>query len=95
MLLKTRQADSARSPFTQNTSTAMPSVTESPKRLYLFGYPVAHSASPAFQNECFKNLGIPHHFTTWSTSKIDKQMLDEIRSDESGGAASVVAVSCV
>jgi shikimate 5-dehydrogenase len=65
----------------------MPSAADSPKRLYLFGYPVAHSASPAFQNECFKNLGIPNTFTTWSTSKIDKQMLDEIRSDESGGAA--------
>jgi quinate dehydrogenase len=57
-------------------------------RFHLFGFPIAHSAAPAFHNECFNNLGLPqHHFNVWSTSKTTDEMLEEIRSDESGGAA--------
>jgi shikimate 5-dehydrogenase len=57
-------------------------------RFHLFGFPIGHSAAPAFHNECFNNLGLPqHHFRVWSTSKITGEMLKEIKSDESGGAA--------
>ncbi|KAF5317943.1 hypothetical protein D9619_012213 [Psilocybe cf. subviscida] len=56
-------------------------------RLHLFGFPIAHSAAPAFHNECFKHLGLPHRFALWSTSTINQEMLDEMRSDGFGGAA--------
>ncbi|THU89351.1 hypothetical protein K435DRAFT_761179 [Dendrothele bispora CBS 962.96] len=65
------------------------SSTDSPdgKSFRLFGYPLAHSASPAFHNEIFKAMGTDKHYSIYSTSKVIPGMLDEIRSDNLGGAA--------
>ncbi len=60
---------------------------ESSKRFHLFGYPIAHSAAPAFHNACFDGLGHAHQFACWSTSRITQGMLDEIHSEAAGGAA--------
>lgn len=66
-------------------STALDSA--SGKRFHLFGYPIAHSATPAFHNACFDGLGRAHRFACWSTSAITQEMLDEIHSEAAGGAA--------
>jgi len=57
------------------------------KLFRLYGYPVAHSASPAFHNEIFSAMLTDKHYSTYSTSKVIPDMLDEIRSDKLGGAA--------
>lgn len=57
------------------------------KDIYLFGYPIAHSAAPALHNLCFQSIGSPCEYQRWSTTGIDKAMLQELRSESSGGAA--------
>ncbi|KAJ7230402.1 hypothetical protein GGX14DRAFT_344185 [Mycena pura] len=60
-----------------------------PKKFYLFGYPIAHSAAPALHNHCFKSLGTANAYTLWSTSNVTEEMLAVIRSSDFGGAAQV------
>ncbi|KAJ7114093.1 hypothetical protein C8R44DRAFT_796280 [Mycena epipterygia] len=57
------------------------------KKFHLFGYPIAHSAAPAFHNHCFKALDTESTYTIWSTSKVTEEMLAVIHSDDCGGAA--------
>ncbi|KAK7031710.1 Pentafunctional arom polypeptide [Favolaschia claudopus] len=57
------------------------------KEFYLFGYPIAHSASPALHNHCFEFLGTKSTYNLWSTSKVTEQMLAVIRDNGCGGAA--------
>ncbi|KAF9477820.1 hypothetical protein BDN70DRAFT_880759 [Pholiota conissans] len=67
--------------------TASEATVVEPKRFHLFGYPIAHSAAPAFHNECFAAAGLPHSFANWSTSAVTNEILSEIRADVCGGAA--------
>ena len=60
---------------------------QSGEQFHLFGYPIAHSAAPAFHNACFDGLGRTHRFACWSTSRITQEMLDETHSEATGGAA--------
>ncbi|KAJ7483333.1 hypothetical protein FB451DRAFT_1364297 [Mycena latifolia] len=57
------------------------------KKFPLFGFPIAHSAAPAFHNHCFKSLGTESTYTLWSTSKVTEEMLAVINSEDCGGAA--------
>ncbi|KAJ6621461.1 hypothetical protein B0H10DRAFT_2432278 [Mycena sp. CBHHK59/15] len=63
-------------------STPLPS-----KQFPLFGYPIAHSAAPAFHNHCFRALGTENTYKIWSTSKVTEEVLSFIHSDDCGGAA--------
>lgn len=63
------------------------------KKFYLFGYPVAHSASPAFHNCVFQGQKTGNSFEYWSTSKVTDEMLDTLRSDDCGGTAYVHELS--
>lgn len=56
------------------------------KKFRLYGYPVLHSASPAFHNEIFGLLGEGKHYTTFSTTQVIPEMLQELRSDDVGGS---------
>ncbi|KAJ6602148.1 shikimate dehydrogenase substrate binding protein, partial [Mycena sp. CBHHK59/15] len=51
----------------------------------LYGYPVHHSASPAFHNAIFDLLRTGKHYSTFSTSQVIPEMLDELHSDGLGG----------
>jgi len=60
----------------------------------LFGYPIAHSASPAFHNKIFEELGLPNRYTLHDTvhpeninTDIHSDMLKIIHSDTFGGAS--------
>ncbi|KAJ7497014.1 hypothetical protein FB451DRAFT_1120135 [Mycena latifolia] len=57
------------------------------KKFHLYGYPVLHSASPAFHNEIFGLMGEGKHYTTVSTSKVIPEMLQELHSDNVGGSS--------
>ncbi|KAJ7498079.1 hypothetical protein B0H11DRAFT_1856633 [Mycena galericulata] len=57
------------------------------KKFYLFGFPITHSAAPAFHNHCFKSLGTESTYDIWSTSKVTEEMLSAIYDDHCGGAA--------
>ncbi|KAH8088210.1 hypothetical protein HD553DRAFT_348725 [Filobasidium floriforme] len=57
------------------------------KSVYLFGYPIAHSAAPTLHNMCFQSIGSPCEYERWSTTKVDQKVIDELRSHTSGGAA--------
>lgn len=57
------------------------------KDVYLFGFPIAHSGAPSLHNLVFESIGSPRRFQLWSTSKVDQKVLDELRSETSGGAA--------
>lgn len=60
----------------------------------LFGYPIAHSASPAFHNKIFEELGLPNRYTLHDTvhpenlnTEVKSDMLEIIHSDTFGGAS--------
>ncbi|KAF8595967.1 Aminoacid dehydrogenase-like protein [Ceratobasidium sp. AG-I] len=53
---------------------------------YLFGYPVLHSASPAFQNFIFQAMGTNKTYECWSTSRTTQDMMRVIRSPDFGGS---------
>lgn len=57
------------------------------KDIYLFGFPIAHSGAPSLHNLVFQSIGSPSTYKLWSTSKVDQKVLDELRSETSGGAA--------
>ncbi|GMK57701.1 hypothetical protein CspeluHIS016_0405350 [Cutaneotrichosporon spelunceum] len=57
------------------------------KDIYLFGFPIAHSGAPSLHNLVFKSIGSPSTYKLWSTSKVNQEVLDELRSSSSGGAA--------
>ena len=57
------------------------------KDFYMFGYPIAHSATPAFHNHAFTSLQTGNNFSLWSTSKITDEVLNIIKSDNCGGCA--------
>lgn len=69
--------------------------TTSRNKFYLFGYPIAHSASPAFHNEIFKQLGLTqHHYQNHETvhpenidTDVKSDMLKLIRSPDFGGSS--------
>ncbi|KAF8674904.1 Pentafunctional AROM polypeptide [Rhizoctonia solani] len=54
---------------------------------YLFGYPVLHSASPAFHNLIFQSMNTNKTYECWSTSRITQEMMDVIRSPDFGGSS--------
>ncbi|KAG9119329.1 hypothetical protein FRC07_005691 [Ceratobasidium sp. 392] len=54
---------------------------------YLFGYPILHSASPAFHNFIFQAMTTKKTYECWSTSHITRDMMKVIRSPEFGGAS--------
>ncbi|KAE9408667.1 hypothetical protein BT96DRAFT_913807, partial [Gymnopus androsaceus JB14] len=54
---------------------------------YLFGFPIAHSASPSFHNHMFNQLGGNKSYSLFPTSKVIPEMLDEIHSENFGGAS--------
>ncbi|KAG8710974.1 hypothetical protein FRC08_016482 [Ceratobasidium sp. 394] len=56
-------------------------------RHYLFGYPILHSASPAFHNFIFQAMGTSKTYECWSTSRITQDMMKVIRSPEFGGSS--------
>ncbi|CAE6505338.1 unnamed protein product [Rhizoctonia solani] len=53
---------------------------------YLFGYPIQHSASPAFQNLVFQLMNTNKTYECWSTSRITQEMMSIVRSPDFGGA---------
>ncbi|KAL8290461.1 hypothetical protein RQP46_002719 [Phenoliferia psychrophenolica] len=60
------------------------------KDLWLFGYPIAHSASPAFHNTVFTELNLPHRYKLHDTPSVDSptsNFLSLIRSPTFAGAA--------
>lgn len=63
------------------------------KTFNLYGYPISHSAAPALHNAIFDSLGEGKRYGLYSTSKITQDVLDSIRSDESGGCAYVPSIS--
>jgi hypothetical protein len=73
------------SQYPQTTTMSTTSTTK--KDVYLFGFPIAHSAAPTLHNMCFQSINSPKEYKRWSTTKIDQAVLDELRSDSSGGAA--------
>ncbi|CAE6355846.1 unnamed protein product [Rhizoctonia solani] len=54
---------------------------------YLFGYPVLHSASPAFHNLIFQSMNTNKTYECWSTSRITQEMMDVVRSPDFGGSS--------
>ncbi|KAF8997708.1 hypothetical protein BDQ17DRAFT_1248290 [Cyathus striatus] len=59
------------------------------KKFYLFRYPIAHSAAPAFHNLCFDAWGTeaPNTYELCSTSKVTKELWDVLMNQECDGAA--------
>lgn len=62
------------------------------KEFFVIGYPIGHSVSPFMHNAAFKELGMPH---TYSTLEIEPASLGEvikskIRTEEFGGASVTV-----
>ncbi|KAJ3840314.1 shikimate dehydrogenase substrate binding domain-containing protein [Lentinula raphanica] len=53
----------------------------------LYGFPIAHSASPAFHNHIFNQLGGNKHYSLFSTSKVIPGMLEDIRNESFGGSS--------
>ncbi|KAJ3986745.1 shikimate dehydrogenase substrate binding domain-containing protein [Lentinula detonsa] len=53
----------------------------------LYGFPIAHSASPSFHNHIFNQLGGNKDYSLFSTSKIIPEMLEEIRNESFGGSS--------
>ncbi|THH18824.1 hypothetical protein EW146_g2235 [Bondarzewia mesenterica] len=70
-----------------STNNGHPVLNESGKNLGLYGYPIAHSASPAFHNLVFSRLGEGKHYGSFSTSKVISEMLEILRSDTFGGCS--------
>lgn len=68
------------------------SLDESRKDFFLFGYPIAHSASPAFHNNIFSNLGLEGHvYANHDTEHPEKSdLLKLIRSPTFGGASTTM-----
>jgi quinate dehydrogenase len=55
------------------------------KKFGLYGFPILHSASPAFHNLIFNMLGEGKSYTTFSTGKVIPEMLEELRKEQFGG----------
>ncbi|KAJ3827468.1 shikimate dehydrogenase substrate binding domain-containing protein [Lentinula raphanica] len=53
----------------------------------LYGFPIAHSASPAFHNHIFNQLEGDKHYSLFSTSKVIPEMLEDIRNESFGGSS--------
>ena len=58
-----------------------------PLRIRLHGFPIAYSASPLFQNTCFETDSYAWRYELYSTSKVTRDVLDFLRSENSAGAA--------
>lgn len=56
-------------------------------RIRLHGFPIAYSASPLFQNTCFETDSYAWRYELYSTSKLTRDVLDFLRSEDSAGAA--------
>ncbi|KAK4047287.1 hypothetical protein OIO90_006248 [Microbotryomycetes sp. JL221] len=56
-------------------------------KFFLFGYPIAHSTSPAFHTSIFQSLSLPNSFELFPTATITQDVLVAIRSPSFGGAA--------
>lgn len=61
---------------------------------YLFGYPISHSASPAFHNCLFAASGLPNHYQLHDTvhpenvgTNVHSDMLEILQQDTFGGAS--------
>ncbi|THH16784.1 hypothetical protein EW146_g3902 [Bondarzewia mesenterica] len=70
-----------------STNNGNPVLNKPGKNLGLYGYPIAHSASPAFHNLVFSRLGEGKHYGSFSTSKVISEMLEILRSDTFGGCS--------
>lgn len=57
-------------------------------KFYLLGYPVGHSVSPPMHNAAFKELGMPHNYSSLGVepAKLAEIMESKVRGDEFGGA---------
>ncbi|KIK68991.1 hypothetical protein GYMLUDRAFT_152333 [Collybiopsis luxurians FD-317 M1] len=53
----------------------------------LYGFPIAHSASPSFHNHIFSQLGGDKNYSLFSTSKVTSGMLEDIHSESFGGSS--------
>ncbi|KAJ4483741.1 hypothetical protein J3R30DRAFT_3402375 [Lentinula aciculospora] len=53
----------------------------------LYGFPIAHSASPSFHNYMFNQLGGNKDYSLYSTSKVIPEMLEEIQNSNFGGSS--------
>lgn len=63
-------------------------------QFYLFGYPISHSASPAFHNCLFAASGLPNHYQLHDTvhpenidTDVRSEMLEILRQDTFGGCS--------
>ena len=58
-------------------------------KFYLIGYPVGHSVSPPMHNAAFKELGMPHNYSSIGIEpgKLAEMITSKVRVDEFGGAS--------
>ncbi|KAH7345705.1 hypothetical protein B0J17DRAFT_640866 [Rhizoctonia solani] len=70
-------------------------VVPSRDKHYLFGYPVLHSASPAFHNFIFQSMHTNKTYECWSTSRITQEMMSVVRSPDFGGSRLVILTAPV
>ena len=58
-------------------------------KFYLLGYPVGHSVSPPMHNAAFKELGMPHEYSSLGVepSRLAELIKTKIRADEFGGGS--------
>lgn len=58
-------------------------------KFYLLGYPVGHSVSPPMHNAVFKELGMPHNYTSLAveSSKLAGAIESKVRTGDFGGAS--------
>ena len=58
-------------------------------KFYLLGYPVGHSVSPPMHNAAFKELGMPHDYSSlgMEPSRLADTIKAKIKVNEFGGAS--------
>lgn len=59
----------------------------SPKKFFIFGFPVTQSKSPALHNTLFTDAGLPHNYLLHETKVITEDVKRIIRDSEFGGAS--------
>ncbi|KAM0751402.1 hypothetical protein T439DRAFT_325538 [Meredithblackwellia eburnea MCA 4105] len=65
-------------------------------KIWLFGYPITHSASPAFQNSIYEAVDLPHRYRLHDTEHPTKSdMLTLIRASDFAGAAVTMPIKVV
>ncbi|TID26342.1 Pentafunctional AroM protein [Venturia nashicola] len=59
----------------------------SPKKFFIFGFPVTQSKSPALHNTLFADAGLPHNYSLHETKSITEDVKRVIRASDFGGAS--------